>query len=252
VRRRPYQIVLFDEIEKAHPEVFNVLLQLLDDGRLTDGHGRTVDFKNTVVIMTSNVGTDHIRQRALGFGTPSNQEAEEKREEQAMRDRVMNDMRERFRPEFLNRIDEIIIFSSLTLEQIKQIVRLMMKDVVKRMAAQGMELQLTEAAQDFFAREGYDRVYGARPLRRAIQRKLENPLSKMLLDGRFHEGHIVVVDVNPENKNEITFVKGEGVAKLPRPNEGTSEEGVSLDKTTVVPSSPRTAGGTSHPVGANA
>ncbi|NWJ96472.1 MAG: AAA family ATPase [Chloroflexi bacterium] len=255
VRRRAYQIVLFDEIEKAHPEVFNVLLQLLDDGRLTDGHGRTVDFKNTVIIMTSNVGTDHIRQRALGFGARNNQEAEEKREEQAMRDRVMTDLRDRFRPEFLNRIDEIIIFSSLTLEEIKQIVRLMMKDVVKRMAAQGMELQLTDAAQDFFAREGYDRVYGARPLRRVIQRKLENPLSKSLLDGKFREGDVVIVDMNPENKNELTFVKGEGVAKLPKANEETSEEGVERgrDKTTVLPVTPRTAvGGSNYPVGASA
>lgn len=213
VRRRPYQIVLFDEIEKAHPEVFNVLLQMLDDGRLTDGHGRTVDFKNTVVIMTSNVGTDHIRQRALGFTVGANrQESEDKQAETKMRDQIMTDLRERFRPEFLNRIDEIIIFSSLTQDEIKKIVRMMMKDVVKRLDNLGMLLQLTEPALDYFAKEGYDRIYGARPLRRVIQRKLENSLSKMLLDGQFKMGDTIIVDVDPDKKGEITFVKGETTA----------------------------------------
>jgi len=213
VRRRPYQIVLFDEIEKAHPEVFNVLLQMLDDGRLTDGHGRTVDFKNTVVIMTSNVGTDHIRQRALGFTVGANrQESEDKQAETKMRDQIMTDLRERFRPEFLNRIDEIIIFSSLTQDEIKKIVRMMMKDVVKRLDNLGMLLQLTEPALDYFAKEGYDRIYGARPLRRVIQRKLENSLSKMLLEGQFKMGDTIIVDVDPDKKGEITFVKGETTA----------------------------------------
>ncbi len=254
VRRRPYQIVLFDEIEKAHPEVFNVMLQLLDDGRLTDGHGRTVDFKNTVVIMTSNVGTGHIKERALGFGAGRNAEQEEKRADQAMRERVMGDLRESFRPEFLNRVDEIIIFSSLTQDQIKQIVRLMMKDVIRRIEAQGMELQLTESAQDYFAREGYDRVYGARPLRRVIQRKLENPLSKLLLDGKFQAGDVVVADVNPEIKTELTFVKGEGPAQLPRPNtNGASKDSVETDKT-ILTSAPRNNGttGGNYPVSASA
>ncbi len=216
VRRRPYQIVLFDEIEKAHPDVFNVLLQMLDDGRLTDGHGRTVDFKNTVVIMTSNVGTARIRERALGFSTgPNRQESEEKRENDAMKTQVMQELKESFRPEFLNRIDEIIIFSHLNQPEIRQIVQLMMQDVVRRLAGQGMELQLSDAALDFFSREGYDRVYGARPLRRVIQRKLENPLSRLLLDGRFKEGDIIVGEVDPNNKFELTFEKGEGVAQLP-------------------------------------
>jgi ATP-dependent Clp protease ATP-binding subunit ClpC len=221
VRRRPYQIVLFDEIEKAHPEVFNVLLQLLDDGRLTDGHGRTVDFKNTIVIMTSNVGTDHIKQRALGFAVGVNrQESEDKAAEQKMREQVLSDMRERFRPEFLNRIDEIIIFSSLNQEQIRKIVRLMMKDVIKRLEQQGMKLELSETALDFFAREGYDRIYGARPLRRVIQRKLENVLSKMLLDGKFKLGDTIVVDVNTENKSELSF---DVRVPLPVPVEEVSE-----------------------------
>ena len=208
VRRRPYQIVLFDEIEKAHPEVFNTLLQLLDDGRLTDGHGRTVDFKNTVVIMTSNVGTAHIKQRALGFSAGGS-EGEDKRAEAKMRDQVMGDLHESFRPEFLNRIDETIIFSSLTQAQIKQIVGLMMQEVVLRLKGQGIELQLTEAAYEFFAREGYDRMYGARPLRRVIQRKLENSLSKALLSGQFGAGDTVLVDVNPDNKAELIFNKAE-------------------------------------------
>ncbi len=208
VRRRPYQIVLFDEIEKAHPEVFNTLLQLLDDGRLTDGHGRTVDFKNTVVIMTSNVGTAHIKQRALGFSAGGN-EGEDKRAEAKMRDQVMGDLRESFRPEFLNRIDETIIFSSLNQAQIKQIVGLMMQEVVLRLKGQGIELQLTEAAYEFFAREGYDRMYGARPLRRVIQRKLENSLSKALLSGQFGAGDTVLVDVNPDNKAELVFNKAQ-------------------------------------------
>jgi ATP-dependent Clp protease ATP-binding subunit ClpC len=218
VRRRPYQIVLFDEIEKAHPEVFNVLLQMLDDGRLTDGHGRTVDFKNTVVIMTSNVGTARIRERALGFsfGSASSRQAdEEKRENEAMKTQVMQELRDTFRPEFLNRIDEIIIFSHLNQAEINQIIKLMMKEVIGRLAAKGMELRLTDAAFDFFAREGYDRVYGARPLRRVIQRRLENHLSKLLLDGQFVEGDIIVADIDPENGKELTFTKGEGVAQLP-------------------------------------
>ena len=218
VRRRPYQIVLFDEIEKAHPEVFNVLLQMLDDGRLTDGHGRTVDFKNTVVIMTSNVGTARIRERALGFsfGSSSNRQAdEEKRENENMKTQVMQELKDSFRPEFLNRVDEIIIFSHLNQGEINQIIKLMMKEVIGRLAVKGMELRMTDAAHDYFAREGYDRVYGARPLRRVIQRRLENHLSKLLLDGQFVEGDIIVVDMDPDNPRELTFKKGEGVAQLP-------------------------------------
>ncbi len=250
VRRRPYQIVLFDEIEKAHPDVFNVLLQMLDDGRLTDGHGRTVDFKNTVVIMTSNVGTARIRERALGFSTNANrQDSEEKRENEAMKTQVMQELREQFRPEFLNRLDEIIIFSHLNQTEIRQIVQLMMKDVLKRMAIQGMELQITDEALEFFAREGYDRVYGARPLRRVIQRKLENPLSRLLLDSKFQAGDIVVAEVDPNNKFELTFTKGEGPAQLTAPVE-TEEEEASLKPSTYLP--PRTAGEPGLPVGAQA
>jgi ATP-dependent Clp protease ATP-binding subunit ClpC len=228
VRRRPYQIVLFDEIEKAHHEVFNTLLQLLDDGRLTDGHGRTVDFKHTIVIMTSNVGTDHIKQRALGFTVGVNrQESEDKAADQKMREQVMSDLREQFRPEFLNRIDEIIIFSHLSQEQIKKIVRLMMKDVVKRLESQGMKLVLTEAALDFFAKEGYDRVYGARPLRRVIQRKLENVLSRMLLDGKFKQGDTIQVELNPEALTELRFT----IVEQAQPVEPPQVEGEIIEQT---------------------
>ncbi len=247
VRRRPYQIVLFDEIEKAHPEVFNVLLQMLDDGRLTDGHGRTVDFKNTVVIMTSNVGTARIRERALGFqtGGSGRQDAEEKRENDAMKTQVMQELKESFRPEFLNRIDEIIIFSHLNQIEIRQIVKLMMAEVLKRIAGQGMELQLSESALDYFSREGYDRVYGARPLRRVIQRKLENPLSKLLLDGRFQAGDIIIAEVDPNNKSELTFEKGEGVARLTPP---TEDDKATEDKSSTY--LPPKSGGSNLPVGA--
>jgi ATP-dependent Clp protease ATP-binding subunit ClpC len=206
VRRRPYQIILFDEIEKAHPEVFNVMLQMLDDGRLTDGQGHTVDFKNTLVIMTSNVGTARIRERALGFSTgAAGESAEEKRNNDRMKDQVMQELRGSFRPEFLNRIDEIIIFSHLTQAEINQIIKLMLKDVEARLASRGITLSLTDEALNLLAREGYDRVYGARPLRRVIQRQLENALSKLLLEGRFHAGDTVVVDLEPGQANQLRF-----------------------------------------------
>jgi ATP-dependent Clp protease ATP-binding subunit ClpC len=189
VRRRPYQVILFDEIEKAHPDAFNVLLQLLDDGRLTDGHGRTVDFKNTVVIMTSNVGTQHVRRSApIGFRTSDASEREH------IRDLIQEDLRRSFRPEFLNRIDEVIVFDALTREQIHQIVDLLVADLQKRLADRRLTLVLTEAARDWLAREGYDANYGARPLRRTIQRRIENVLAKQLLSGEIKDGAIVEID----------------------------------------------------------
>jgi len=189
VRRRPYQVVLFDEIEKAHSDAFNVLLQVLDDGRLTDGHGHTVDFKNTVVIMTSNVGTQHVRRNApIGFRTSENGERER------VHDLMMEDLRRNFRPEFLNRIDEVMIFEPLTREQIHQIVNLLIADLQKRLADHKLTIELTEAARDWLAREGYDANYGARPLRRTIQRRVENVLAKRLLTGEFKDGDTVVVD----------------------------------------------------------
>jgi ATP-dependent Clp protease ATP-binding subunit ClpC len=206
VRRRPYQIVLFDEIEKAHPEVFNVLLQMLDDGRLTDGQGRTVDFKNTVIIMTSNAGTARIKERGLGFSTGSDNQ-QEKQANDRMKDQVMGELRNSFRPEFLNRIDEVIIFSHLAEAEIGQIVRLMMKELEGRLQAKHMSLELSDAALALLAKEGYDRLYGARPLRRVIQRKLENQLSRSLLAGQFQEGDSIRVEVDPANERELTFTK---------------------------------------------
>jgi ATP-dependent Clp protease ATP-binding subunit ClpB len=182
VRRRPYSVVLFDEIEKAHPEVFNVLLQILDDGRMTDGHGRTVDFKNTIIIMTSNVGSRWIQELAASS-----------REE--MEDRVTEALRASFKPEFLNRIDEIIIFHNLTQEQIGDIVDIQMKRLESRLAEMNMELVLSDNARTFLAEKGFDHIYGARPLKRTIQRYIENPLSMEILQGSISEGTKLKADV---------------------------------------------------------
>jgi ATP-dependent Clp protease ATP-binding subunit ClpB len=175
VRRRPYSVVLFDEIEKAHPEVFNVLLQILDDGRMTDGHGKTVDFKNTIIIMTSNVGSQFIQE--LGG-----------RDREEMERRVTAALRSGFKPEFLNRIDETIIFLNLEPDQIGRIVDIQMAHLADRLAEQNLELILSDSARDLIARQGYDPVYGARPLKRVIQRQIENPLAMEILEGKVMEG----------------------------------------------------------------
>jgi ATP-dependent Clp protease ATP-binding subunit ClpB len=190
VRRRPYSIVLFDEIEKAHPEVFNVLLQLLDDGRLTDGHGKTVDFRNTVIIMTSNLGSGLIQQYGTG-------------DYAKMRAMVMETLKESFKPEFLNRIDEIIIYHALPLERIKQIIDIQIKGLEMRLAERHMWLTVTDKARDYLAREGYDPAYGARPLKRTLQRKIQDPLALMLLDGKFSEGDTVFVDLSIEKEGLV-------------------------------------------------
>jgi len=190
VRRRPYSVVLFDEIEKAHPEVFNTLLQLLDDGRLTDGHGRTVDFKNTIVIMTSNVGSQYLNERGLS--------------DEEIRERVMAALRAHFRPEFLNRIDEIVVFHSLTREHLEQIVEIQLRRLRELLAERKLKLELTEAARRFLAEAGYDPVYGARPLRRAIQRHLQDPLAMAVLRGDFKEGDTIVADLEGDR---LTFRK---------------------------------------------
>ena len=192
VRRRPFKVILFDEVEKAHPDVFNVLLQILEDGRLTDGHGRTVDFKNTVLIMTSNLGTEEFQRQSLGFSR------ETKSERERQKGAIETALKQTFRPEFLNRLDEIIIFQALTEEQIKQIVDLMMKDVKKRLAERKLTVELTEEAKAQLAKEGFDPAFGARPLRRTLQRQVENPLSTKILQGEFKEGDRVLVDVSPE------------------------------------------------------
>jgi ATP-dependent Clp protease ATP-binding subunit ClpB len=191
IRRRPYSVILFDEIEKAHPDVFNIMLQILDDGRLTDSQGRTVDFKNSIIIMTSNIGSQFILDIA----------ADDSRYEE-MRSRVMNAMRDSFRPEFLNRIDEIIIFHSLTKQQLQPIVQLQVQGLQKRLEEQKLALKLSENATDFLAELGYDPVYGARPLKRAIQRYLETPIAKSILRGEFLEADTIFVDVEDER---LTF-----------------------------------------------
>jgi ATP-dependent Clp protease ATP-binding subunit ClpC len=194
VRRRPYRVILLDEIEKAHPEVFNSLLQILDDGRLTDGHGRTVDFKNTVVIMTSNVGAQFIRsQMSIGFAAKPKSKSD-KLDYETMKERVLAEMKKTFRPEFINRIDEIIVFHQLNEEQLRQIVELLVKELQERLADRKLSIELSDGAKSWLVKEGYDPVYGARPLRRAIERYVENPLSSKLLAGEFKEGDTVRVD----------------------------------------------------------
>ena len=192
VRRRPYSVVLFDEIEKAHPEVWNSILQVLDDGRLTDGHGRTVDFKNTVVIMTSNIGTEY-----LSTVTDDNVDR--------VRERVLEELRAHFKPEFLNRVDEIILFHSLDREHIARIIEIQLQHLRGRLAERKLELELTDQAKSFLAEEGWDPQYGARPLKRAIQRELQDPLALKLLEGEFKEGDTVRVDADPGHG--LTFTR---------------------------------------------
>jgi ATP-dependent Clp protease ATP-binding subunit ClpB len=182
VRRRPYSVVLMDEIEKAHPDVFNVLLQILDDGRLTDGKGRTVDFTNTIIVMTSNVGSEWIGE--LGAS-----------DEEEMRRRVTDALRAQFRPEFLNRVDETVIFKSLSLEEIKEIVDIQLRRLEDLLRERKMGVELTDAAREMIAQEGFDPVYGARPLKRALQREVQNPLAVRILEGEFGDGDTVLVDV---------------------------------------------------------
>lgn len=205
VRRRPYSVVLFDEIEKAHPDVFNLLLQILDEGRLTDGQGRKVDFSNTVIIMTSNVGAREIaKPGTMGFGAGSGQLSDKE-----IKSRAMGELKRLFRPEFLNRVDEIVVFRALSKDQIRGIVDLMVRELRNRLIGQGMSIELTDAAKDLLAKEGTDPVYGARPLRRAIQTHVEDPLAEQLLEGTWKAGDIVLVDVGEDGK--LTFTKGKGV-----------------------------------------
>ena len=194
VRRRPYQVILFDEVEKAHPEVFNSLLQILDDGRLTDGHGRTVDFRNTVLIMTSNVGTAGLNLHAgpLGF-RPQGRERDDRQAE--MRTRILDTLKQTFRPEFLNRIDEIIVFDRLQRDQLRSVVEKMLRDLRERLSERHISIELTDAAKDWLLERGYDETYGARPLRRLIQREVENALARRSLAKEVADGDHVSVDV---------------------------------------------------------
>jgi ATP-dependent Clp protease ATP-binding subunit ClpB len=191
VRRRPYAVVLFDEIEKAHHDVFNVMLQVLDDGRLTDGQGRIVDFKNTVIIMTSNLGSRYF--------------AEGQADSEAVQQQVMDELRAHFRPEFLNRVDEVVLFHQLTREDIKRIVEIQLVRVQNRLADQNMTLQVSDAVKELIAREGYDPVFGARPLKRVIQRRILDALSLEILSSRFKEGDKIKVDVDKKKGGALVF-----------------------------------------------
>ncbi len=195
VRRRPYCVILFDEIEKAHHDVFNVLLQILDDGRLTDGQGRTVDFKNTIVIMTSNIGSHRILEYRGGF---------EGANYERMKEAVLEEMRRHFRPEFLNRVDEIIVFHALTEEHLKEIVEIQLQRLRGRLAERHIQLELDESARTHLVRAGYDPNYGARPLKRAIQKEIESHLARRLLQGQVRDGQTVVVGYDPQ-RGELTF-----------------------------------------------
>jgi ATP-dependent Clp protease ATP-binding subunit ClpC len=207
VRRRPYRVVLFDEIEKAHPEVWNALLQILDDGRLTDGQGNVVDFRNTVLIMTSNLGTEYVRKGGtLGFLTKGGNTSEERESHE----KIEKALKAAFRPEFLNRIDDIIMFSPLSVEQMEEIVVLQMKELQDRLNDHNITVQLTNAARAWLAKEGFDTAFGARPLRRAIQKYVESPLSMELLGGKFKDGAVVLVD---EKDDKIIFTSEAAPAK---------------------------------------
>ncbi|MFC2039149.1 AAA family ATPase, partial [Chloroflexota bacterium] len=206
VRRRPYRVILLDEIEKAHPEVFNSLLQMLDDGRLTDGHGRTVDFKNTVIIMTSNTGVELIkRDTNFGFNLQKNNDKAEKQSYEDMKEKVLGEVKKTFRPEFLNRLDDIIVFHELNEVQLRSIVDMMVKDLEERLADRKLKMEITDAAKSWIAKVGFDPIYGARPLRRAVERYIENPLSTKVLKGEFKEGDSILVDLN---EDELTFTPG--------------------------------------------
>jgi ATP-dependent Clp protease ATP-binding subunit ClpB len=198
VRRRPYSVVLFDEIEKAHHDVFNILLQVLDDGRLTDGQGRTVDFKNVIVIMTSNIGSHRILEYRGAFS------GEEYRR---MKDMVLAELRQAFRPEFLNRLDEIIVFHALSEEHLKQIVEIQLVGLRARLEERHIQLELTDAARTHLVRTGYDPNYGARPLKRAIQREIETPLAKRILAGEIRGGQTVRIDADPTDPGLTFYVE---------------------------------------------
>ncbi|HYH51298.1 MAG TPA: ATP-dependent Clp protease ATP-binding subunit [Acidimicrobiia bacterium] len=217
VRRKPFSVVLFDEIEKAHPDVFNTLLQILEDGRLTDAQGRSVDFKNTVIIMTSNLGTADLRKASLGFA-----KADEAVTYERMKEKVNDELKRHFRPEFLNRIDEVIVFHELSRAEVTEIVDLMIKRVINQLEGQGITLDLTPAAKDLLAQKGYDPTLGARPLRRAIQRLVEDPLSERILWKEFRAGETVVVDADGD---QIAFRSIEGIEPPPVETVGSGSEG---------------------------
>ena len=210
VRRRPYTVVLLDEIEKAHADVFNLFLQILDEGRLTDGQGRTVDFKNTVILMTSNLGSKFIETSGLeALKRETENEAREvwEREYEKIQESVRQELRNHFRPEFLNRIDDIVLFKNLSRDQIQDIVDVQLKDLRKRLAERNMSLELSDKVKEMLAEKGYDPVFGARPLKRAIQKYMQDPLSMKILQGDFLDGDKIEVNTSGEN-DSLIFRKG--------------------------------------------
>jgi ATP-dependent Clp protease ATP-binding subunit ClpA len=201
VRRRPYSVVLFDEIEKAHPDVFNMLLQILDDGRLTDGQGRTVSFKNTVIVMTSNIGTGMVEKNTIGFSV----HGKDKQHDDA-RKQLLDALRRAFRPEFLNRVDDIIVFNTLTRAHLASIVDIQLAHVARLLKDRKINLEVTAAAKDRIIAEGYDPQYGARPMRRAIQRLIQDPLALRLISGDFTEGDTIMVDA-PADSGDLSLTR---------------------------------------------
>ncbi len=219
IRRRPYSIVVFDEVEKAHPEAHNMLLQIMEEGQLSDARGRKVDFRNAIIVMTSNVGADLIRrQTSLGFELPENEETAEREEYDEMRRKLTDALKKVFRPEFLNRVDATMVFHALTKEEIRKIVDLELNKVSKRLEEHEIDLRATDDARDKLAEEGYDPEMGARPLRRVIQNKVEDKLSDALLAGTFESGDTVVVDVDDD---AIILRAGE-----PSPEEDEAQEAI--------------------------
>ncbi|HPN73339.1 MAG TPA: AAA family ATPase, partial [Candidatus Omnitrophota bacterium] len=205
VRRRPYAVVLLDEIEKAHPDVFNILLQVLDEGRLSDSYGRKVSFKNTILIMTSNVGAELMKKSgAIGFASQKEEETY-----QSMKGRLLDEIKKTFKPEFLNRVDDVIVFRSLTMEDMKSIVDIELKEVQSRLKEKNIELIMTDEARDFLINSGIDKNFGARPLKRTIQRYLENPLAEEIISGDITDGSKVNVSVD-KVRSVLKFTKSEG------------------------------------------
>ncbi|PJE59896.1 MAG: type VI secretion system ATPase TssH, partial [Candidatus Portnoybacteria bacterium CG10_big_fil_rev_8_21_14_0_10_44_7] len=196
VRRRPYSVVLFDEIEKAHPEVFNILLQILDDGVLTDAKGRKVNFKNALIIMTSNIGNEYVREFILGFADDNG--GENQPEKKAMREKVMSALRQHFKPEFLNRVDEIIVFDALGRRELQKIVQLQLDLVQRRLSEKKIKLAVAATAKKLLATKGYNPDYGARPLKRLIETEILNKIAKSIIEGKIKEGQKVVVDAQKD------------------------------------------------------
>ena len=204
VRRRPYSVILFDEIEKAHPDVFNVLLQVMDDGRITDSQGHAVDFKNTVIIMTSNIGSRFLQEGVVGSEIP-----------ESVRESVLTELRQGFRPEFLNRVDDIVLFKPLTIEEITRIVDLLVADLNTRLVDRRITIELTDRARDWVGERGYDPVYGARPLKRFLQKQVETRLARALIAGEIGEGTVVTFDLGGDDLTMSTKMAGEANDRQP-------------------------------------